>query len=92
MFFEHLERMPFVLLASFPTEPLVVSCEWVAGREGCLHAACVLSLIRFKLMVAIYPDLTDGGGGLGSLLAPFFVFGFGDIFLTLEAADGWMVG
>ena len=44
-------------------------------------------------MVAIYPDLTDGGGGgLGFLLAPFFVFGFGDIFLTLEAADGWMVG
>ena len=30
-------------------------------------------------MGAIYPDLTDGGGGVG------------DIFLTLETADGWLV-
>ena len=38
-------------------------------------AACVLSLIRFKLMVAIYPDLTD--------VALFF----SGIFLTLETAE-----
>ena len=42
-------------------------------------------------MVAIYPDLTDGLFFFLSL-APivFGCFGFGDIFLTLEAADGWL--
>ena len=38
-------------------------------------------------MVAIYPDLTDG---LGGFLLASFVFGFGDIFLTPEARDGWL--
>ena len=80
--FEHLEGIPFADLARMWA---LSSC--LAAAAAAAAAACVLSLIRFKLMVAIYPDLTDGGVLFFFLsLAPivFGCFGFGDIFLTLE--------
>ena len=70
--FEHLEGNHLFCLPLFLRRRAEAASPRVA-------AACVLSLIRFKLMAAIYPDLTDGGGGVG------------DIFLTLETADGWLV-